>query len=429
MSALLVGALAACRTQQPAGGITVRTQQSELAVEASDSTTLLMHFEVPADYLSKRGRLLISPRLMDENGEVAVLYESIAVDAPIYRKKMYRRERLQGYVDTLSSRVTTADRWSRLVTVPYEQTVVLPEGWEKGYVDALVSQEGCLSCGYLDTLWVASVQKVAPVDTFSLRWITPHFPQQPKLMEGAGSAALQFVMNGAEIDPSMGNNRSELQQMEQALRPVLQDTLAQINSIHIVGMASADGPLAFNTQLAYHRAVAAKQWLTSRLQVTPEVAARMMADVRPEGWEPVLQAMRNAGDADADAVEEVLQRYPFDGTNDDVQEREIRRLPCWEQIRSRYLQGNRRVEYRYDYTLKSFTTDEALLAAYATRPDAFSEGEFFRVAALMPTLEKKIEVYRCWVHYYPTSAVAVNNLAVLVHEQAVAAGRKGETRQ
>ena len=243
-------------------------------------------------------------------------------------------------------------------------------------------------------------------------------------MEGKGIAALQFVINRADIDPSLGNNQAELEKMEKTLRPILGDSLADIQAIHIIGMASADGSLAFNTNLAYRRAVAAGRWLQGRMAIAPEVKERIMADVRPEGWEPVLEAMRQAGDPNAGRVEAILERYPSATNNDDVQERAIRSLPCWERICANYLQGDRKVEYRYSYTLKSFTTNEELLQMYSHRPDAFSEEEFFRVAELVPTLEEKIAVYRKLLAYYPASAVGKNNLAVLEHELSQKGGAR-----
>ena len=96
-----------------------------------------------------------------------------------------------------------------------------------------------------------------------------------------------------------------------------------------------------------------------------------------------------------------------------MQERYIRRLPCWNRIKNQYLQKDRKVEYVYTYTLKSFTSDAELLDMYRTRPDAFNEEELLRVAALSESHDKKKEVYRTIQKYFPTSQVAANNLAVL----------------
>lgn len=408
--------------------ISVSPEEAEVALDPSSRGTVKMKFQVPVDYLSKRGRLLIMPRLVTADGEVADVYEPVAVDAPVYTKKMYRKRVLEGYVDSLSEKALRTDRWSKQVEIPYEASFIVPEGMENAHIDALVSIEGCLSCGNVDTLFVAKLRQPEPVDTFSLRWIRPMTAMHPKVMEGKGVAALQFVINRSDIDSSLGNNQAELEKMEKTLRLILEDLLADIHTIQIVGMASADGPFAFNTNLAYQRAVAAKQWLIDRMNIAPEVKEHILADVRPEGWKPVLEAMREAGDPNAADVEAILERFPADGNNDDVQEREIRRLSCWDRICKNYLQRDRKVEYRYTYTLKSFTSNEELLQMYAIRPDAFSEEEFFRVAELMPSLAEKIEVYRKLLTYYPDSEIGKNNLAVLEHERLSAGSRKGDER-
>ena len=265
-------------------------------LDPSSKGTVKMKFQVPVDYLSKRGRLLITPRLVAPDGKVADMYEPVAVDAPVYAKKIYRKKVLEGYVDSLPGQVVRADRWSELMEIPYETRVAVPEGWDDAYIDALVSVEGCASCGIIDTLFVAKLRQSEPVDTFSLQWIRPTLAKRPKVMEGKGIAVLQFTINRSDIDGSLGDNRAELEKMAKTLRPILEDSLASVHSIHIIGMASADGPFGFNTNLAYQRAVAAGRWLQDRMAIAPEMKERILADVRPEGWEPVLEAMRQAGD-------------------------------------------------------------------------------------------------------------------------------------
>ena len=142
----------------------------------------------------------------------------------------------------------------------------------------------------------------------------PHAAKRPKVMEGKGIAVLQFTINRSDIDGSLGDNRAELGKMAKTLRPILEDSLASVHSIHIIGMASADGPFGFNTEpCVTKRAVAAGRWLQDRMAIAPEMKERILADVRPEGWEPVLEAMRQAGDPDAADVEAILERYPADG--------------------------------------------------------------------------------------------------------------------
>ena len=101
-------------------------------------------------------------------------------------------------------------------------------------------------------------------------------------------ANLQFAINRHGIDLAMGNNRAELENMVNTLAPVLNDSLATVNSLDIYGMASADGSLAFNTALARNRAESARKWLVNRLAIRPEVQRLMSVGSRPEDGSPCL---------------------------------------------------------------------------------------------------------------------------------------------
>ena len=209
----------------------------------------------------------------------------------------------------------------------------------------------------------------------------------------------------------MGNNRRELDNMVAKLSPVLGDSLATLTSLKIFGMASADGPLSFNTPLSRNRANSAKDWLVGQLGISADVQRLIKVGSRPEGWQPVYEAMAADAHPDAGKVKAILDRYA--DQNDDVAERYIRRLACWKDIRERYLQKDRKVEYVYTYTIRSFTTDAELLDMYSKRPDAFNEDELLRVASLATDDKKRMVVYLILLKRFPQSASVVNNLAVL----------------
>lgn len=245
----------------------------------------------------------------------------------------------------------------------------------------------------------------------NLVWIESEFVIRPKIREGRGEARLQFLINRYDINMELGNNRQEMESMTQTLRPLFADTLAQLRDFLINGMASADGGYAFNTRLARNRAASAREWVIETLNIRPEIQKLIKVGSKPEGWWPVYEAMVADGNPDSLAVKQILTRYT-EG-NDDVQERYIRKLPCWNDIKNKYLQKDRKVEYIYSYTLRSFTTDKELLDMYTKRPDAFNEDELLRVASLMEEDSKKKEVYHTLMTYFPQSQVAANNLAVL----------------
>lgn len=407
--------LAGCATSRQEGKkLSVTPSSYVLVPDSANCVKIDLCFDISQDYFSKRSRLVIAPQLW-VNDSVKDEYIPLVLDAPIYYKKKKRQEKLIGYSDPYGEQAMTLDssivsRYGNSIRLPYHETVELPEGTDNARIVAVVSTDGCGKCTGIDTIDVATIQ-MPELPTLLVRWIEPQFVIRPKVMEGRGVAHLQFTINKYDINLTLGNNRKEMENMEQALSPILQDTLATLTTFSIYGMASADGSLAFNTRLSENRANAAKQWLVTRLNVPTRVQRLIITGSRPEGWQPVLEAMIADGNPDTTSVRTILEKY--NDSNDDVQERYIRRLPSWNQIKERYLQKDRKVEYTYAYVIKSFTTDAELLDMYRKRPDAFNEDELLRVATLMTTDREKMEVYRTVLGYFPQSESALNNLAVL----------------
>ncbi len=415
LAAAAVGLLAGCASgRKAAEAVTVSPSPVVLTPDGSGQMLMDVTFRVPSRYLSKRSRLVILPRLV-VGDSVRDEYQPIVIDAPIFNKKKERREALENYADPYEGRAVAMDRTSRGFELPYSQTVRLPKGADNARVVGVVTTDGCGECTGVDTIDIATVRDLASLidvkKSLGLIWMEKEFVVRPKTMEGKGVANLQFAINKHDINLSMGNNRKELENMVRTLAPVLNDTLATLTSLDIYGMASADGSLAFNTSLARRRAEAATQWLVDRLGIRQSERRVISVGSRPEGWRPVLDAMTADGNPDSAAVKEILEKYA--GGNDDVQERYIRRLPCWNDIRDKYLQKDRKVEYVYSYIVRSFTGDAELLDMYGRRPDAFNEEELLRVAALAGSDEEKKAVYTTILTYFPQSHIAANNLAVL----------------
>lgn len=413
-SALAGGSvLSSCATRQ-VSPLTVSPSPLAIMPDAGDSVRMDVVFNVPENYLTRRSRVVITPQLMSGDS-VYGEYTPVVLDASIYRKKVERLEVLDGYNDPYVGEARLIDN-REAYEIPYTHSFALPEGVAEARIRAVVSTDGCGECTGTDTLTLAEVMDPMSFFRSEMRLVSlnSEFVVRPKIREGKGVANLQFVINRFDIKMDMGNNAAEMEKMLNTLRPILSDSLSVLNKLEIVGLASADGSLAFNTTLSRNRALSAKEWLSEKLHLPYKVQQLINVKSRPEGWEPVLEAMRRAGDKDTVAVASILEKYA--DKNDDVQEYHIRRLPAWNRIRDNYLQKDRVVEYQYAYTVKSFTTDAQLLSLYRTRPDAFSEEELLRVSELVKTDSEREDVYRTVLRYYPHSEEAANNLALICLE-------------
>lgn len=414
-----------CASRKGGKQIAVEPGVQVLTLDSARKAELDVTFNVPARYFSKRNRLFISPALYSGDSLIKE-YPQVVLDAPVYTKKTLRAAVLEKKIDPVALKSKkVSNRVSH--SIPYSQTIELPEGVDGGEVIANVTTDGCGVCAGIDTLYLAGVSNPVTLidvkESLKLDWIEPEFKIKPKIRSGKGVARLQFIINRYDIRRDLGNNKAELDTMLAKLGPILSDSLATLEYVKITGVASADGSLRINTPLARNRANSAMKWLINELDIPAPVQSRFSVSSRPEGWGPVLEAMRAAGDPDTTAVASILEKYA--DRNDDVQEYYIRRLRCWGRIRDNYLQKDRNVEYVYSYQIKSFTTDEELLDMYGKRPDAFSEDELLRVSALKETDAEKKEVYRTILHYFPQSHVAANNLAVLLLRE----GKEEEARE
>lgn len=414
LAGLLPWGVMGCASQKMGDKVRVTPSDQMLMPDSTHAVQLDMTVEVPQKTLGKRSRLIIVPQLLAGDSLVAECTPMV-LDAPIYGKKMHRRVLLEDYVDSLASYARPVQK-KESVTIAYSERVAIPDSLASARIVGVVTTDGCGACTAIDTLDMAQISNpITLVDTheeLKLNWIEPQFVVRPKILQARGEASLQFAISNHKINLDMANNRSEMQQMLDKLQAILADSLAMVNSVNIQGLASVDGSHAFNERLAKQRAESAKNWMLGKIDLSKVRRNQFTVGSRPEGWEPVIQAMTADGRADSARVREIVEKYK--GQSDDVAERYIRRLSCWGDIKKYYLQSNRKVEYVYTYSLKSFTTDAELLDMYGKRPDAFNEDELLRVSTLKQMPTEKQEVYRTLMHYFPQSQVAANNLAVLL---------------
>lgn len=358
-------------------------------------------FYVPSHYFSKRSRLIIVPQLF-LNEKMNEELTPLVVDAPIYEKKLWRKKVAQNYQDPYETYKKTTDNVSAGFELPYHEKVTLPCDVHTGHIRAIVTEDGCGDCTGLDTIDIALIRDWATLmqDTLALVWM------EPKIHKGKGEMILQFVINSYDIRSEIGDNYSQLESLINTLRPVLADTLAIVKEFCIYGIASADGPYDFNTALARRRAEAARNWLQEELAIRPELSSRIAVDSRPEGWLPVYHAMVADGHPDSLAVKQILMCYS-EG-NDDVQEYYIRRLSCWKDIRDKYLQEDRKVEYTYIYTLHEpmQATDGTLISFPKEQMEANNQAVLCLRGG---QFAKSLDLLKEYDHYAPA---VMNTLAV-----------------
>lgn len=394
--------------------ITCMPDTLKLQPDSSNRAALNLQVNIPKYYFSKRSRLFIVPVLADSDSIVAK-YKPLVLDAPIYSKKAERKHVLTNETDPYADIAQKIADCNQDISVNYSDTITLPAHFQKGTLMAVASTDGCGECRAISRSKMADVYRPVVKKKLNLHWMEHQFVVKPKIREGRGVARLEFVINRYDINLNLSNNQRELDHMLGDIAPVLSDSLATLTSLNINGLASADGPLKINIPLSRNRANSALQWLLAHTENANKVTKVARIGSRPEGWQPVLDAMVADGNADSVQVKKILTQYA--GFNDDVQEKYIRRLSVWNIIKQRYLQKSRSVEYAYTYRIKNFTTDAEMLQMFQKRPDAFSEEEFLHVAQIAKDVALQKKVYETTLRFYPQSEIAANNLAILLEKE------------
>lgn len=411
---LILTMLAAAVSCSVSREIGIRQGYAGITRDSSGVAGIDIDFEIPKGYIPVRSRLIIQPFLETADSVYSEGLDPLVIDARIFRKKMQRASVLDGYIDSLAEFATEYNPAE--IYFRYIGKTSAGASDNGGGIYAAISSHGCGRCGIIDTLQLGFINDpvtLLPVkEALKIDWIEPEYKLDPKIRTGKGEARLQFGINQYDINLELAGNREEMDRMLNSLKTVTDDSLATLDKVNIYGLASADGPFAFNTTLSRNRAISARDWLVSRIGRDKISDSIFTVNSRPEGWWPVYEAMRKAGDQNASKVYEIIR--DSDGTeNDDIYETAIRSLDCWPEIRRSYLQKDRKVEYEYEYTVRGFSSDEELKAMYRTRPDAFSIDEFLRLSSIMETTSGKMEVYRTLLHFFPQSSTGINNLAVL----------------
>ncbi|MBR1808745.1 MAG: hypothetical protein IJ776_05115 [Paludibacteraceae bacterium] len=168
---------------------------------------------------------------------------------------------------------------------------------------------------------------------------------------------VHFELDSIRLKRSFRNNASRLDTIVNAVNTMLADTMAQIRTIQIVGLASVEGSMAHNEWLAAERGKALKQYIIDHTGVADSV---FEVNNGGEAWAEFGWQIENADFEGRGSVMRILNDTTIDP---DTKEKRIRTINCgkpYEWIRDHLLQDQRNAGYiRVFYELR---TDSAAIA-------------------------------------------------------------------
>jgi hypothetical protein len=234
-----------------------------------------------------------------------------------------------------------------------------------------------------------------------LTYIQPEVEPVKKRTE-IGNAYLDFPRGKNEIYPNFGNNPAELAKIDKMIRTIATNKDITVQGIYMVGYASPESSLKFNTELSQARSASLMRYFMNNSSI-------------PAG----LFETRTGGE-DWDGLQRLLEDYPLShkseifrliSTIHDLDEREkaIRKVGDGRPYKIIYEElypKLRRVVCEVNYTVKDFSLEEAK-ENLAIAPQLLSLNEMYIVAnTYEPGSPEFLKVFEAAREEFPEDPVA-----------------------
>lgn len=200
-------------------------------------------------------------------------------------------------------------------------------------------------------------------------------PLRNENIQTPGELRLNFAIGSSVISPKDSASNASLKALRDTLYSVLEyskiDPDTKLNYVNIYGVASPDGRLATNKALAQKRAA----YAVSRVKDAAGGRPVEIGETKVAGWDVLADSLMKDGyEEDANAIYEIVKRYPVKHDNDAVsfanQEREIKKLPSYKElIKNEYLPKLRAVRYSYAVTKVGKQPVDTIVARYRRNPN------------------------------------------------------------
>lgn len=379
---------------------------------------LKTRFSVPKWLFKNNTRLIAQPSIYNVTTGERRFMDPLVFDAPQYnitQERMYDYDMSKDPLAEFVQVKETAARKSDLIT--YHDSLYIQKPDDDYRADVYLSMENYNKIIYADTFSIArgtiNPLRFLEYDFNGMRLTDSiYMPKaEMQLMDTEGEVNLTFLIGKDEIDPSDPNNDVELQKLERELRAIEMSSDASMQSLYVEGLSSPDGRYQSNLNLAKKRTNTAFNRILAMLSPSTRNVIEKGTSAKVQDWEVVVDLLMNDSlTEEAGQVQQILDKYE----NMDSRSMAIARLPFYRTLLAKdYLPKLRKVEYRYEYSIFRFLTDDEIKALYAEDYKKLTANEFYRLINLAENDDEREKYCRQALERYPKLLFAANELAVV----------------
>lgn len=218
---------------------------------------------------------------------------------------------------------------------------------------------------------------------------------------------INYPVNVYKVMPTYMNNTQELAKVDTMMNILMKDDYVNINSYTITGYASPEGSYALNDRLAKNRSMGFTTYVKGLYNLKGKPIRNYWI---AEDWDGVVEALK---EREMSYKQEILDII---ASTDIFDNREAKLMDLgagypYRELLTEVFPPLRRIELRADYTVRSFTDEEAK-DVFHQRPELLSLDEMYRVALnYRPGTADYRRVYETAARHHPKDIIANNNAA------------------
>lgn len=293
--------------------------------------------------------------------------------------------------------------WNLSVSTPYRQ-------WMENCEFALETElRGCAGCPKNAPVYYAlGTTDYRPVEYMAeFIYVTP-VAEEVKAREISGRAYVDFPVNKIVIYPDYRNNTFELGKITATIDSVKNDKDITVNSLHIAGTASPEGPYENNVYLAKNRTIALKEYVQNLYKFPEGFITTSYEPVDWKGLREWLEANNLENKAEILAIVN-SDLAPF-ARNQKIKTTYPKQ---YDFLLKQVYPALRHSDYVISFTIRQYTSIDEILSVMQTAPQKLSLAELFRAANSQPEgSELYTEAFEIAVRLYPDNEVANLNAGI-----------------
>lgn len=380
--------------------------------EVGSNLLIDLKLTLEKEAIRKMEKVTVTPILIGNTGELYTLEPFV-----LYGKK---RQKIEIRKATLNKQLAP----QKIKEYSYSDEIPFQLWMEEAKLVIDVSKTGCANCpaGHTE-IQIPTLVELIPKVPYVMKPM-PNFvmPDAEPIKNRAevGNARIEFLSGKSVIMPEYRGNAVELAKINEAIKQVMTDTLAHVQSIRLTAYSSPEGSYLSNERLSKARAEALKIYVLNNntLKEVP-IQAQSVA----EDWEMLRQMI-----VESEFVWKESALKVIDGTNvPDNREKGLKALgggkPYLFMLKEWFPQL-RRTNYQLNYSVKDFTVEQGR-QIIRTRPGQMSLNEMFHVANSYEKGSPEFsEVFDIAIRLFPADPVANINAAAAAISQGDTIGAK-----